>query len=185
MGNEANSLSGLLSIVSINGGTDTAATTTANAGTPVATTVTVGNTVNLNDQGDSGNFSYGIGTALLTRTGAAAIGYTNVQTLVLNSSAGNDIVQDGAATLPTSTPAPVNLNGGPSAAAHVIINGNSIGGASATVDTINLVTSAATTATEANGGSGNDIFNVTSSPGLGTAIDGGLAAPASRTHAEL
>jgi len=166
----ANSLANLLGVVSIDGAAHTSATTTAATGTPVATSVLVGNTLNLDDQGDSGNYSYGIGTALLTRSGVAGLAYSNFQTLVLNTSTGNDTIADGATTLPAATPATVNLSGGASAADHVTIIGNS---SPTTADTFNLQGTASTTLTEITGGAGSDTFNVTATPGLGTSINGG------------
>src|SRR5258707_962280 len=159
IGSAANSLGTILGVVCVNGMANLATTTTACAGTQVATTVVVGDTLNLNDQGDAGSFSYGIGAALLTRTGVAGISYTAVETLTVNTSTGNDTVEDGATTLPAATPTTVNVNGGAAAADHVIINGNSL---AATVATINVrrtgaATAASAFATEVNTGAGNDV----------------------------
>jgi hypothetical protein len=162
IGSAANSMAAILGVVCVNGGANLTTTTTACAGTPLATSVVVGDTLILNDQGDAGNSSYGIGTALLTRSGVAGIGYLAVETVTLNTSTGNDTVEDGATTLPAATPAPVNLNGGAAAADHVIINGNSSAG---TVDTVNVrrtgaATAASNFATEVMTGAGNDVINV-------------------------
>ena len=120
----------------------------------------VGDTLNINDQGDTDAHTYTVTGTTVVRTGAATVTYGTIETLAVNAGTNADTIDV------TTTAASVNttINAGDGgdtvtlaatgAAGNVVLNGQ------AGVDTINVQATAATSITEANGGTDNDTINV-------------------------
>ena len=106
LGGTVNSLDGITSAVTINGGGFNASPTITQSvtiGTPISTTLAVGDTVNVNDASGLAGATYILNGGSLARTGVGYITLNNIQTMNLNMSAGADTVGIEGTTSGTST----------------------------------------------------------------------------------
>jgi hypothetical protein len=87
VGSPANSLSGLLGDVYVNGDAHDAGTTTLTIRTD-SNTLDTGDILNLNDQGDAGSYTYALTASTFARTGTGTVTYATIETLNLNTSIG-------------------------------------------------------------------------------------------------
>ena len=148
VGTTVNSLANIAGMLTIDGQSNSAsATTTLSCQNPSGSlsssnTLATGDTVNFNDQGDSGSYTYTLTSSALNRSGAAQIAYSNFKTIVLNTSLGAGTVNVG------STPGNSNTT----------VNGSV--NATPTGDTINVATTGNGSNVILDAGSGDTTFNV-------------------------
>ncbi|MBI2477321.1 MAG: hypothetical protein HYV60_01320, partial [Planctomycetia bacterium] len=177
IGNAADSLDGILGEVCVFGddhdaGATMAASVTAK-GAIVALTLPVGDTLNVNDQGDASANTYSLTATTVMRGGAATITYATTESVNINAgSAANDIdiVTTPAAskTTVTSQEAADDIDVTTTGAGSILII-NAAGGA----DAVDIATTGATSVTIVNGGDGTDtLTQVTSGTSSGVALNG-------------
>ncbi|RKY41296.1 MAG: hypothetical protein DRP85_06715, partial [Candidatus Makaraimicrobium thalassicum] len=91
IGNASNSLDALLGVLTLNGNAHT-----------------VGDTLNINDQGDASGNTYTLTNTTLNRSSAAEITYGTIETIEVNSGAGADVHNIQSTSIPTT----INAGGG-------------------------------------------------------------------------
>ncbi len=150
VGNAANTVSGILGAINVDGGandavpqTTTAVTCTDPAGNATTATLTLpaGDTVNLNDQGFGASSVYTVGAAGLQRAGTALVSYANVETINLNAGTATDLIN--VTGTPVSSNTTINTDGGgdtvnvgnTGAFSSLVVNGDALSNAIAVTTT--------------------------------------------------
>ena len=88
IGSPGNSLDGILGAVTVQGSLHEGLMTTRTSCTGVVLPFLVGDTLIVNDQGDSDANNYTLTSTTLNRSGAATVTYTDIETLLVNAGSG-------------------------------------------------------------------------------------------------